>query len=127
MLRESPRLTSAEYQALREFFSNEFGLFFDPSKMTFLENRIIPLMRSMNCDLITEFISIIQKDPEWRGQLLDTLTTNETWFFRHPSHFEILQEDILPNLVEKREKSGKRQLIIWSAGCSIGAEAYSIA
>ena len=56
-----------------------------------------------------------------RQMLVDLLTTNETYFFREPRHFDILREEILP----QRESS--RIFRIWSAACSSGEEPYSLA
>lgn len=121
------RLSPNSFAQLRDFLSREFGLFFDASKVTFLENRILPFIDRMNCLDMNQFIAKIQENPHQRRELLDALTTNETWFFRHPRHFDILREEILEPLVRQRTKTGSKTLAIWSAGSSIGAEAYSIA
>jgi len=57
--------------------------------------------------------------------LLDRLTNNETSFFRHPASFEALRRQILPELRDARPRGGR--LNLWSAGCSTGQEAYSLA
>ncbi|MBF0499901.1 MAG: protein-glutamate O-methyltransferase CheR [Candidatus Riflebacteria bacterium] len=123
----SDRISGRDYIQLRDFLSREFGLFFEPSKVTFLENRLLPLLAEMRLESLNDMISCVRTDFFWRGRFLDALTTNETWFFRHPRHFDILREDILPALVRERAKSRRREIEIWSAGCSIGAEACSIA
>jgi chemotaxis protein methyltransferase CheR len=55
--------------------------------------------------------------------MLDEISTNETEFFREPAHFGYLTDEVLPSLVRR----GTRRLRIWSAGCSSGEEAYSLA
>ncbi|MBF0406176.1 MAG: protein-glutamate O-methyltransferase CheR [Candidatus Riflebacteria bacterium] len=116
-----------DYYQLREFISREFGLYFEAEKFTFLENRVIPIFLSHNCTDLNHFIKFAQSDQNFKNELLDSLTTNETWFFRHPKHFEILKEVLLPSLIKETEKQQRREITIWSAGSSIGAEAYSIA
>lgn len=123
----SRSFTPNEYAQLRDFLSREFGLFFDASKVTFLENRVLPLIQKCGCRDMNGLISMIQSDQTRRIELLDIITTNETWFFRHPRHFDILREELLPPLLRSRNQEGQRRFSIWSAGCSIGAEAYSIA
>ena len=59
-------------------------------------------------------------------KVLNVLTTNETWFFRHPAHNKILSKHVLKDIVEKAKKTGDNRIKIWSAGCSIGAEMFSI-
>jgi chemotaxis protein methyltransferase CheR len=55
--------------------------------------------------------------------LINCITTNKTDFFREPKHFEFLKQTALPEF----ERAGKKHIKIWSAGCSIGAEPYTIA
>jgi chemotaxis protein methyltransferase CheR len=56
---------------------------------------------------------------------IEAMTANETWFFRDPAYFELLRCSVLPGLIKARQES--RQLRLWSAGCSSGQEAYSVA
>lgn len=60
-----------------------------------------------------------------RSELLSLLTTNVTQFFREPHHFETLRNDVLPPLIAQAKRGGRVR--IWSAGCSIGQEPYTIA
>lgn len=73
--------------------------------------------------------------PEWR-ELLSLLTTTESYFFRDQGQFSLLRETILPELIDRKRSQGTRHrgeaaptlpLRIWSAGCSTGEEAYSLA
>ncbi len=120
-------LSGSEYQVLRDFLSREFGLFFEESKVTLLENRIVPLLTEFECADVNSLIDKIMHDEPRRNRLLDAVTTNETWFFRHPVHFDILRDEVLPPMFEEKRRAGNRTLSVWSAGCSIGAEAYSLA
>ncbi|MBF0542802.1 MAG: protein-glutamate O-methyltransferase CheR [Candidatus Riflebacteria bacterium] len=120
------RSLKIDYHQLREFISREFGLFFETGKFSFLENRILPLFSKINSFDLNDFIKTVQADQSFKNELLAVLTTNETWFFRHPKHFEILREVIFPS-IRDFDKRPSKEIYIWSAGCSIGAEAYSIA
>jgi chemotaxis protein methyltransferase CheR len=111
------------------YISNQTGL-------QFLEERLSDLARGIE-QAAPEFGF---NDPEacarWlmRGALSDEqmdvlahhLTVGETYFFRDPQIFQVLEREILPKLITARRKSGKT-LRIWSAGCCSGEEAYSIA
>lgn len=121
------KLSSNDFLQLRDFLSREFGLFFEITKMTFLENRVLPLVEKLEITDMNALIALIQNDSEKRAEFLDALTTNETWFFRHPRHFDILREDVLPAMIKEKIKQDRKEIMIWSAGSSIGAEAYSIA
>jgi chemotaxis protein methyltransferase CheR len=103
--------------------SRETGLSFPTSRYSFIMNRLAPLLEKYDSPNPSDLILKSKQDLKLRIDIINTLTTNETWFFRHPKHFEILRKDILPVLIKKYNK---KEINIWSAGCSIGAELYSI-
>lgn len=59
------------------------------------------------------------------GQLVNAITTNLTSFFREMHHFEHLQKEVLPEILAS--ENNEKRLRLWSAGCSMGMEAYSMA
>ena len=61
------------------------------------------------------------------SQLADALTVGETYFFRDPSCFEHLAHQVLKPLIDRRRSEGSKRITLWSAGCSSGEEAYSLA
>jgi chemotaxis protein methyltransferase CheR len=67
----------------------------------------------------------LQSSPAALDALVEQLTIGETFFFRHAEMFNALRGAVFPDLL--RRKAGSRSLRIWSAGCSIGAEPYSLA
>ncbi|MBI3583046.1 MAG: tetratricopeptide repeat protein [Nitrospinae bacterium] len=85
-------------------------------------------IRSLNISSSEEYYHFFKKDnkskAEWQ-EITKCLTTGETYFFRDRGQFSLLKFSILPELIELRKD--KRTLRIWSAGCSTGEEAYSIA
>ena len=103
--------------------SRETGLTFPTSRYSFVENRLAPLLEKYHSSNPSDLILKAKQDLNLRIEIIDTLTTNETWFFRHPEHFEILKEYILPQIVKNKKN---KVINIWSAGCSTGAELYSI-
>ncbi len=83
-------------------------------------------MRKHSYKTLNDLITASRKDIGIRLELLNILTTNETWFFRHPKHFRILKESIIPMILRRKKQEKDNRITIWSAGCSIGAELYSI-
>lgn len=71
---------------------------------------------------VDELIAALQKDTSLRQRLLDSLGINVTQFFRDPQMWEVLTKEILPDLIRQF-----KNLRVWSAGCSVGKEPYSLA
>jgi chemotaxis protein methyltransferase CheR len=124
--REIP-FTNADFQQLAALARKQFGLSLAESKKPLVYSRLSRRLKARNVDGFPEYLALLDKRDEVdeRFELISALTTNVTSFFRENHHFEMLQDDVLPNLIQ-RAKSGGR-LRIWSAGCSSGQEPYSIA
>ena len=120
------RFSAREMSDFCLYLSREYGLNFPTTRYSFIENRVTQVMADFGCSDLAEIILKGKKDLKLRIELLNSLTTNETWFFRHPEHFKILREHILPVILENFRQTGDNRLRIWSAGCSIGAELFSI-
>ena len=105
------------------YLAKETGLSFPVIKYSFVLNRITPILNKYNCSSPSDLILKIKNNLELKIEVVDALTTNETWFFRHPNHFEIIKRDILPDFIKHKKE---KKISIWSAGCSKGAELYSI-
>lgn len=103
--------------------SRETGLDFPPSKYSFIQNRLSPILEKYKCSNPSELILKSKFDIKIKIDIVNALTTNETWFFRHSEHFEILKKIVFPEIIKRKKDKSIR---IWSAGCSTGAELYSI-
>ena len=109
------------------------GVQIDGSKGYLVETRLGPLMRETGCSSFTELYHKAKSDGSngLKKKIIDSITTNETSFFRDTSPFELLQHKILPDLIDKRAKApgaGRALPIrIWSAACSTGQEVYTTA
>jgi chemotaxis protein methyltransferase CheR len=76
-----------------------------------------------------EYLKVCQQSPEELSKLRDYLTINVTEFFRDPDRWDLLRKNVMPELIKEATLPGepKRGLRVWSAGCSIGVEAYTLA
>ncbi|MFY1713647.1 CheR family methyltransferase [Tritonibacter mobilis] len=120
-------LSDQDFEAIAQFAYKHFGLAMSPSKKPLVSSRLSRKLRKQNIKAFKEYLKQLDgpnADQE-RSELLSLLTTNVTQFFREPHHFETLRNDVLPPLLEKAKKGGRVR--IWSAGCSIGQEPYTIA
>lgn len=94
-----------------------------------IETALQPVMRSRGATSLDELAGMIARpDGEaLRIDVVEALLNHETSFFRDVAVFRLLGEDVLPALAEARLADGSRGLRVWSAGCSTGQEAYSLA
>lgn len=115
------RLTPEQYEKLSGFLETQAGIRLGPGKEYLVVSRLGGVLRQFGLD---DFGALVQRlerggDRELRVQVVDAMTTNETFWFRDPAHYQILTRDLLPG--------GGRHARIWSAAASTGQEAYSIA
>ncbi len=99
----------------------------DPSRDYLFDTRLTKLMRNRGMTHVEELVQHLKlrKDPVLERSIAEAMTINETSFFRDSRPFELLQTELLPKLIESRCYA--RSLRFWSAACSTGQEAYSLA
>jgi chemotaxis protein methyltransferase CheR len=118
-----PKLKPAEFEEIRTFAKQRFGLDLKKGKEDLVSARLARGMRQGRFRSFREYLNNVESDSTGKAlvALINALTTNHTSFYREPHHFEFLASEILPKF---RPGSGLR---IWSAASSTGEEAYSIA
>jgi len=94
-----------------------------------LENKIKYIFRNSGSDELREWISHMEKDPSRSdlNALVDDLANKETYFFRDKNQLDIYSEYLLPKLIKDKLHNVQNTINIWSAGCSTGEEAYTLA
>lgn len=117
------RFTDDDFRALAQLAHAEFGLALAESKKPLVYSRIARRLRARKINDFSSYMALLKspEEAEERLELISALTTNVTSFFREKHHFDTLQKDLIPQL-EKQQR-----VRIWSAGCSSGQEAFSIA
>jgi len=120
-------VTPLDYDFLRKLLKERSGLDLSADKQYLVESRLVPLARKANLGGIPELVQKIQRgDAEaLTREVVEAMTTNETFFFRDKIPFDHLRDTILPMMQQSR--ANRRSLRIWSAACSTGQEPYSIA
>ncbi len=123
----SGQMSEAHFKLIAALAYDEAGLVFPPSKASLVRSRINRRLRALNMSDFSTYCAFVTSNDGKveRRMMISSLTTNISNFFREAHHFELLQDTVLPPLL-KRARSGGR-VRIWSAGCSNGQEAYSIA
>jgi chemotaxis protein methyltransferase CheR len=100
------------------------GIVFKDSNLTVLSSRLSTKLKEKNLNS-SAYLRLLRTDKTELMGFIDFVTTNFTSFFRNIRHFEMMQEDILPEVI--RQNAAKKTITIWSAGCSSGEEPYTIA
>ncbi len=113
---------------LRDLVSNELGLNFPPARSADLQRGLVSAARELKLHGVDELALWLRSasSPARSALLARHLTVGETYFYRHRSLFDALEERILPDLIRARTPARKR-LRLWSAACCTGEEAYSLA
>lgn len=122
-------MSNEQFLQLRDFIYEKSGIYFADSKKGLLENRLTFRLKAYNFTDYEKYYYLLKYDPQAAKELralYDTITTNETSFFRSPPQIEAFAEKALPDVMARRQKAGEKILRIWSAGCSTGEEAYTL-
>lgn len=117
------------FDLFRELIYRTGGIRVVAYKNGILANRLKPRLQKLGIDTWEDYYQYIlaKGDKEELLILLDMVTTNVTSFFREERQFDFLKTTVLPEIVEAARKTGERRIRLWSAGCSSGEEAYSLA
>jgi len=115
------------YRFLQEHVYSQAGIVLEDNKHYLFESRLTPIVRRLGLSSINELCALLKvtREVEVGRQVVEAMTTNETYFFRDPAHYEAIRTALLPKL--KQERHDLRKLRFWSAAASTGQEAYSLA
>ncbi len=118
---------SENYRFLQEHIHSEVGIVLAGDKHYLFESRLTPIVRQLGLGSINDLCALLRatRESEVGRQVVEAMTTNETYFFRDPAHYEAIRTVLLPRLKEDRRDTKK--LRFWSAAASAGQEAYSLA
>jgi two-component system, chemotaxis family, CheB/CheR fusion protein len=122
MIHQQPDL---DFENLLNYLNNSRGLDFTGYKRNSLKRLTTRRMQRVGVKSYNEYLDYLQVDPQEHNQLFNSLMLNVTAFFRDRLAWDYLQTEIIPQIINRQDKS---ELIrLWSAGCATGEEAYSLA
>ena len=115
------------YRFLQAHVYSEVGIVLESNKDYLFESRLAPIVKQFNLGSINALCELLiaKRNPEIGQQVVEAMTTNETYFFRDPAQYEAIRTVLLPRLKEERQVT--RKMRFWSAASSTGQEAYSLA
>jgi chemotaxis protein methyltransferase CheR len=123
------KLTDAEFRLFADFLRGRCGLNFDEDTRYLVEKRLARRIQEADYGSFTSYFYQLRNGPNAEAELseiVDILTTNETYFFRERSQLSALVEEVIPEMLSRQVVS-RRPISIWSAGCSSGEEPFSVA
>jgi chemotaxis protein methyltransferase CheR len=120
------QLGDQEFNFIRTVVEKNAGIILNISKRQLVQGRLARRVRELGLRTFAEYCEMVRNGgPEELVGLINAITTNVTSFFREIHHFETLASLMLPEAMQRNERSHRMR--IWSAGCSSGEEPYSIA
>src|SRR5262249_33329459 len=120
-----PAISDRAFALFQALIQREAGIYLAPAKKALLVGRLAKRLRALGLSSFEEDYRRIvdEEDLDERTEMLDCTSTNEPHFFGEPRQFEFLERQVIPAWKQR----GLRTLRIWSAGCSTGEEAFSLA
>ncbi|MDB9535059.1 PAS domain-containing protein [Dolichospermum planctonicum CS-1226] len=113
------------FENLLQYLRNNRGFDFTGYKRSTLMRRVTKQMQYLNIETFANYQDYLEVHPDEFKALFNTILINVTAFFRDPLAWEYLAKEIIPNILENKQKN--EQVRIWSAGCASGEEAYTLA
>ena len=122
-------LSDDTFSLLRKFIYEKTGIFFADNKKYLLESRASRRLSALGLNSFTNYLNNLMngQGSSELTHLINSITINETSFFRNEPQFTVLEESILPELIRKKKEDGSNKIRIWSAASSSGEEPYTIA
>lgn len=117
----APVMNEAEFREFQQMIFAVAGIHMPASKKTMVAGRLAKRVKALQLASFGAYWQHLRRDAAEKQTAVDLLTTNETYFFREPRHFDFLRDRILPG------HSRGRPFRLWSAASSSGEEAYSAA
>ncbi|HSC87866.1 MAG TPA: CheR family methyltransferase [Polyangiaceae bacterium] len=118
-------LNLKEFRAIAQLVEQRAGLAFDDASHYLFERRLGERVHARNLPSFVEYYELLRIDTAELEALFEALTTKETYFFRQDYQLDAFVREVLPELVTALGEY--RRLTVWSAGCSTGEEAYTLA
>lgn len=120
-------LGDSDFERFRTLIYDESGIHFSESNRTILESRLKERLRAAKLDTVGSYYDHVRRHQDELKVLLDAVTTNLTRFWRNQAHWATFENFVVPRIIEQKKSQPDRVVRIWSAGCSTGEEAYTIA
>ena len=122
-----PGIRSENYRFLQEHVYAQTGIVLEKDKDYLFDSRLTPIVRQLGLGSVNDLCALLMatRETEIGRQVVEAMTTNETYFFRDPAQYDAIRIVLAPQLSQSRRDT--RKMRFWSAAASTGQEAYSLA
>lgn len=122
-------MSDSEFDYIRALVYERSRIRLDPGRRVLVAARLAKRLRANRLGSVTEYCRILRspRHEEERALLIDAIATNHTFFFRESAHFDLVRDRLIPDLAARASRECWPRLYAWSAACSSGEEAYSLA
>jgi len=121
-------ITDAEFRSIRDLVYQRFGITLSDQKKSLVVGRLQKILRQRGFKTFRQYYDMLiaDKTDESISELANQITTNHTFFFREPEHFDFFKGTILPWMVQEHKQRRDNDLRIWCAAASSGEEPYTL-
>lgn len=128
-LRKTPKITDREFAEFRRFIYDTTGIDIPEKRKYLLENRLGRRLEELKLRSFGEYYKVLRFSSDKERELsylFEKITTNETSFFRDTRQLDVFRDFVLKEWLDRQTSERKKELNIWSAGCSSGEEPYTL-
>ncbi|MBI5136607.1 MAG: protein-glutamate O-methyltransferase CheR [Nitrospirae bacterium] len=119
-------LDNKTFDQLRKLIYDISGIHLKDAKLQMVQSRLTSRLRTLGLPGFELYMEHLAAHPEELTHMLNRITTNKTYFFREPKHFDMLRGTVLPELVRRAVGGGLRTVNAWCAASSTGEEPYTL-
>jgi len=122
-------MKTESYAGIRAFIHRELGIALPEEKASLLTSRLRRILDERGLSGMEDYVSWLesQSSPDALAELADAISTNHTFFYREPAHFDLLENKVLPEIVDRLNRKGRYDVRMWCAAASTGQEPYTLA
>jgi chemotaxis protein methyltransferase CheR len=116
-----------DLKLILNYLNEQRSFDFSGYRTALIESRVKQQFASTKCSNYNDYLQYLKASRDELDNLINVLTINVSRFFRDTLMFEYFADKVLPAVIYQKKQAGDRSLRIWSAGCAMGEEPYSIA
>ena len=110
------QITDEEFNTIRSLVYSHFGINLTEQKKSLVVGRLQKLLKQLQFTSFEEYCNYLNKTPEALSELVNRISTNHTFFFREKEHFEFFIQTVLPEIKQRHQSAGDKDIRLWCAG-----------